>query len=90
MNTSTLLAAAILAAAATPTLARAAASGPAPVPSYPNEKCYGIAAIHANDCSTAHHTCAGQSSVQQDPGSWLYVPAGTCMKIYGGSLTAKS
>jgi uncharacterized membrane protein len=88
MNTSRLVASAILAAAALPSLAQAA--GPAPVPTFANEKCYGVAAGGANDCGTASHSCAGQSSKAKDPASWLYVPAGTCKKIDGGSLTSKT
>ena len=64
MNTSRLVASAILAAAALPSLALAA--GPAPVPTFANEKCYGVAAGGANDCGTASHSCAGQSSKAKD------------------------
>jgi uncharacterized membrane protein len=88
MNTSRLVASAIAAAVALPSLALAA--GPAPVPAYTSEKCYGIASGGANDCGTASHSCAGQSARAKDPASWLYVPAGTCVKIDGGSLTSKS
>jgi uncharacterized membrane protein len=87
MNTSRLIASAILAAAALPSLAQA---GPAAVPTFSSEKCYGVAAGGANDCGTASHSCAGQSSKAKDPASWLYVPAGTCKKIDGGSLTSKT
>ncbi len=87
MNTSHLVASAILAAVALPTVASA---GPAPVPTYTSEKCYGIAAGGANDCGTASHSCAGQSARAKDPASWLYVPAGTCTKIEGGNLASKT
>jgi uncharacterized membrane protein len=87
MNTSRLVASAILAAAALPSLAKA---GPAPVPTYTSEKCYGVAAGGSNDCGTASHSCAGQSAKAKDAASWLYVPTGTCKKIEGGSLTSKS
>ena len=87
MNTSRLVASAILAAAALPSLASA---GPAPVPTYTSEKCYGVAARRSNDCGTASHSCAGQSAKAKDAASWIYVPTGTCKKIDGGSLTSKS
>ena len=86
MNTSRLVAAAILTAVAVPALSQA---GPAPVPTYTNEKCFGINAKGANDCAAAGHSCAGQTSKAKDPASWIYVPAGTCTKIDGGKL-AKS
>jgi uncharacterized membrane protein len=82
MNKTRVLATAITAVVALPTLALA---GPAPVPSFSSEKCYGIAAKGKNDCGTATHSCAGQSSKAKDSASWIYVPAGTCTKIEGGS-----
>jgi uncharacterized membrane protein len=86
MNMSRLVASAIAASVALPALAVA---GPAPMPTFSSEKCYGIAAKAANDCGTASHSCAGSSTKAGDPASWLYVPAGTCEKIVGGSLKAK-
>jgi uncharacterized membrane protein len=59
---------------------------PAPVPQFSVEKCYGINAATQNDCQTATHSCAGEAKEARDPGSWIYVPAGTCAKIAGGSL----
>jgi uncharacterized membrane protein len=64
----------------------AAHAQPAPVPQYTVEKCYGIAAATENDCQTATHSCAGESKQARDKESWIYVPAGTCTKIDGGSL----
>ncbi|HUA76894.1 MAG TPA: DUF2282 domain-containing protein [Acetobacteraceae bacterium] len=81
MNVSRLVATALMTAAAVPAIA-----APAPVPSFHYDRCYGIAAAHANDCQTATHSCAGQSTRAGDPQSWLYVPAGTCARIIGGSL----
>lgn len=54
------------------------------------EKCYGVAKAGMNDCAAADgsHSCAGQSTADADPGEWIYVPAGTCEKIVGGSLEA--
>ena len=78
-----LAAAAFAAVVAMPLLASA---GPAPTPQFTAEKCYGIAAASQNDCQTATHSCAGESKVSRDKESWIYVPAGTCAKIDGGSL----
>ena len=89
MNNSLLLASAVTAALAMPMIASADPT-PAPVPSYKFDKCYGIAAAGQNDCQTATHSCAGESKRAAAGDSWLYVPAGTCMKINGGSLKAKS
>jgi uncharacterized membrane protein len=86
MNMSRLVASAIAASVALPALAVA---GPAPMPSFMSEKCYGISAKASNDCGTASHSCAGSATKAGDPASWLYVPAGTCAKIVGGSLTPK-
>jgi uncharacterized membrane protein len=82
MNMSRLLATAITAVVALPTLTLA---GPAPVPTYTSEKCYGVAAKGGNDCATPTHSCAGQSSKAKESASWIYVPAGTCKKIEGGT-----
>ena len=75
--------AAFAAALALPFVAHAQ---PAPVPQYTVEKCYGIAAGAQNDCQTATHSCAGESKQARDKESWVYLPAGTCAKIDGGSL----
>jgi len=82
MKTELIVASAMLAALATPI---AAFAGPAAVPNYQAEKCYGIAKAGLNDCQTATHSCAGTSTKNMDPASWIYVPAGTCAKIAGGS-----
>ncbi|HTZ80443.1 MAG TPA: DUF2282 domain-containing protein [Stellaceae bacterium] len=85
-KTGLLVAAALGAAVMMPTLANA---GPAPAPAFTAEKCYGVAASGQNDCQTATHSCAGESKRAAAGDSWIYVPAGTCMKISGGSLAAK-
>ena len=51
------------------------------------EKCYGAAKAGKNDCGAIKHSCAGQSKVNNDPYSWIYVPKGQCDKIAGGTLT---
>ncbi len=49
------------------------------------EKCYGVALAGQNDCSNiaGTHSCAGQSTVDNDPGEWRLVNKGLC-KIKGG------
>jgi uncharacterized membrane protein len=52
-----------------------------------NEPCYGIAKAGQNDCGNLAltHTCAGEASVDNDPGEWKYVPKGTCKALKGMS-----
>jgi len=87
MKTPIIAASAILAAIAVPMLAKA---GPAPVPTFQAEKCYGIAKAGLNDCQTATHSCAGTATKDMDGASWIYVPAGTCDKIAGASIMPKA
>ena len=68
------------------TIAGMAQADPAPVPKFKVEKCFGVARAAQNDCATALHSCAGESMRDGDQSSWIYVPAGTCQKIAGGSL----
>ena len=87
MKTRHLVASAVAAAVALPLLARAA---PPPAPAAELEKCYGVNAAGKNDCAAeGGHSCAGEAKTANDPKSWIYVPAGTCEKIQGGSLTPK-
>jgi len=86
MKPSALIAAAVAAAAS---LQLPANAGPAPAPAYKAEKCFGIAAAGQNDCQTATHSCAGEAKIAAESDSWIYVPAGTCTKINGASLTPK-
>ncbi|GAA3930694.1 DUF2282 domain-containing protein [Litoribacillus peritrichatus] len=55
------------------------------------EKCYGIAEAGQNDCGNlaGTHSCAGQSTVDNDPGEWKAVAKGTCKDI-GGLLKAEA
>jgi uncharacterized membrane protein len=82
-KSASLAAAAIAAVLASPP---AAGAGPAPAPQFAAEKCYGIAAASQNDCQTSIHSCAGEAKQARERESWIYVPAGTCTKIDGGSL----
>jgi uncharacterized membrane protein len=86
MKASVIVAGAVAAAAS---LSLPANAGPAPAPAFKAEKCFGIAAAGQNDCQTATHSCAGEAKTARAGDSWIYVPAGTCTKISGGSLAAK-
>ena len=87
MKTTLVAASAMFAALAMPVIANA---GPAAVPNFQAEKCYGIAKAGLNDCQTATHSCAGTSAKDMDGASWIYVPAGTCDKIAGAATMPKA
>lgn len=53
------------------------------------EKCYGIAKAGKNDCQTATSSCAGTARADDQPDAFVYLPAGTCEKLTGGSLAPK-
>ncbi|GGB21252.1 BufA1 family periplasmic bufferin-type metallophore [Agarivorans gilvus] len=55
------------------------------------EKCYGVAAAGQNDCGNlaGTHSCAGQSTVDNDPGEWKLVAKGSCESM-GGMLKAEA
>ena len=89
MNARYLIASALATTIAAPALL--SAQGPVPPPKeYKTEKCYGIAKAGKNDCQTATHSCAGTSTADADAASWIYLPAGTCEKLAGGSLEPKA
>jgi len=55
------------------------------------DKCYGVAKAGQNDCAAGPGTsCAGTSKTDAQGNAWTYVLAGTCEKLVGGSLTAKT
>ena len=88
MKSSYVLASALAAAIIAP--AALQAQKPSPAPTFKAEKCYGIAKAGKNDCaSTGNNSCGGTSKVNSDPKAWIYVPAGYCERIVGGSLQAK-
>ena len=63
------------------------AQKPAPAPTFKAEKCYGIAKAGKNDCaSTGNNSCGGTSKLTGDKKAWIYVAAGYCERIVGGSL----
>ena len=87
MKTSQLLiASAVAAALALPLVSHA---GPAPKPKFDAEKCYGITKAGKNDCQTANSSCAGTSKRDQQGDAWIYMPAGACEKVVGGSKDPK-
>jgi uncharacterized membrane protein len=83
MKASTMALAAALAGALAVTTAAEAADAK-------NEKCYGVSKAGKNDCQTASSSCAGTAKKDNQGDAWIYVPAGTCEKIAGGSLTPKA
>jgi len=54
------------------------------------EKCFGVVKAGKNDCAGAAHSCQGLSKKDGDGREWINVPKGTCERLSGGSLTAKS
>ena len=90
MRKSYLLIASAVAAALSLPLGTDAQNGPAPKPKFESEKCYGIAKAGKNDCASAgNNSCGGSSKLNSDPKAWIYVPAGYCDRIVGGSLQPK-
>jgi uncharacterized membrane protein len=70
-------------------LAAVAQAAPSPTPSFKAEKCYGVAKAGKNDCQTSNTSCAGTSRRDGQGDAWIYVPAGTCDRLVGGSLEPK-
>jgi len=68
-----------------------ASSGPIAAQDAKMEKCFGVAKAGKNDCAAGPGTtCAGTSKTDAQGNAWMLVPAGTCDKLVGGSLTAKT
>ncbi len=67
----------------------AAFAQPAEAPKFAAEKCYGVAKAGNNDCAANGHACQTQAKQDGNANEWIYVPAGTCQRLVGGSLTAK-
>ena len=84
MNNKLLVSTALAAVISTGVIAPAEAAGK-------KEKCYGVAAAGQNDCGNlaGTHSCAGQSTVDNDPGEWKLVSKGTCKSV-GGMLKAEA
>lgn len=51
------------------------------------EKCFGVAKAGQNDCQSSTHICAGKSTADRDPHTYIALPAGTCEKLAGGALS---
>jgi len=51
------------------------------------EQCFGVAKAGKNDCKAGAHDCAGKSTVDSDPQSFVLVPVGTCEKIAGARIS---
>src|SRR5262249_46979526 len=89
MSKRAVIASAIAAAIAAPSLASAQA--PVAAPSFKAEKCYGIAKAGKNDCaSTGNNSCGGSSKISADPKAWGYGPEGYCDRIVNASRTHKT
>ncbi|HKX06103.1 MAG TPA: DUF2282 domain-containing protein [Methylomirabilota bacterium] len=86
MNKRSLLIASALTAALASPLVSTSQAGPAAIPTFSHEKCYGVSKAAHNDCQTANSSCAGTSHRDAQKDAWIYVPAGTCERIVGGSL----
>ncbi len=87
MNRRTVIASAFAAAVTVPAILLA--QKPAEMPNLKAEKCYGIAKAGANDCaSTGNNSCSGTSKINGDKKAWIYMPAGYCERIVGGSKSA--
>jgi uncharacterized membrane protein len=89
MNTSRVVIASAVAMAFSAAVA-AAQGGPAPMPKFEHEKCYGIVKAGKNDCQTKGSSCAGTSKRNSQGDAWVYVPKGTCDKVVNGSLQPKA
>jgi uncharacterized membrane protein len=89
MKTRQLLIASAVAAALNMSLLPTAQSGPTEKPKFEAEKCYGVVKAGKNDCQTANSSCAGTSKRDNQGDAWIYVPAGSCTRIVGGSLEPK-
>lgn len=86
MKTTMLVASALASAISlSATLARAE---PTATPDFENEKCYGVVKAGQNDCQTATSSCAGTSKRDAQADAWIYVPAGTCGRIVGGTTNS--
>ena len=83
MNTTTTLIASAMLAAFSMT------AGMAQAQDAKQEKCYGIVKAGKNDCQTANSACAATSKRDAQADAWVYVPAGACAKVVGGTLQPK-
>ena len=75
----------VITAAANSLMSLALLSSPALAQNAAKEKCYGIAKAGQNDCAnfSGSHSCVGQSTVDNAPDEWKYVPKGQCKPMKG-------
>ena len=83
-KTHLIVATAVLAALSLPAASQGQA-GPAPMPKFEAEKCYGVSKAGKNDCQTANSSCAGTSRRDGQKDAWIYVPKGACERLVNGS-----
>ncbi len=50
-------------------------------------RCFGVNAVHKNQCKTATGSCAGTDAQARDPNAFVFVPTGVCGLIDGGTTT---
>ncbi|APZ43222.1 DUF2282 domain-containing protein [Acidihalobacter ferrooxydans] len=65
-----------------------AQNAPSPITQMQHEKfvrCYGVNAPYRNMCATATGSCAGTDAKARDPSAFIFVPAGVCGMIDGGT-----
>lgn len=89
-NTRMIVSSAIAALTAIAASMTTAQGGPAAKPGFEFEKCYGVVKAGLNDCQTSTHSCAGTATADNQGDSWIYIPAGTCSKLTGGSNEPKA
>ena len=90
MNTKLLVGSALAAIATLAANGGLAQAGPAEQPNYTFEKCYGVSKAGTNDCQTSTHSCAGPATADNQGDAWIYLPAGICAKLTGGSMEPKA
>ncbi len=74
----------LVASAFVATMATAAVSTPAHAA---KERCYGVVKAGQNTCGDANgkHSCQGHATEDGSGAEWIYLPAGVCDKLVGGS-----
>lgn len=60
---------------------------PRPVARGSLERCYGVARAGADDCQASARRCAGRSLRDGQGDAWIWLPAGLCARLVGGSLS---
>ncbi|MHB1281239.1 MAG: BufA1 family periplasmic bufferin-type metallophore [Acidithiobacillus sp.] len=49
-------------------------------------RCWGVNAVHKNDCLTATGSCAGTAPQARDPNAYVWMPAGVCTEVGGTAI----